>query len=148
MVLRGALVAPFKSCVRAVCVRMEPDSLMDEEGYDPLQNLYEEEQARREQERYAQIEQETFDRDIEVLMSTEQGRRFAWRLLERSGVFLSTFNPKATDLGMNMAFEEGKKQAGYWLLSEIQRLCPQQYFVMTEEQKKWQMNRLRLARQA
>ncbi|WP_304643159.1 endopeptidase [uncultured Parasutterella sp.] len=121
---------------------------MDEEGYDPLQNLYEEEQARREQERYAQIEQETFDRDIEVLMSTEQGRRFAWRLLERSGVFLSTFNPKATDLGMNMAFEEGKKQAGYWLLSEIQRLCPQQYFVMTEEQKKWQMNRLRLARQA
>jgi hypothetical protein len=127
---------------------MEPDSLMGEEDYDPLQGFYDEEQLKREQERYAQIEQETFDRDIEALMSTEHGRRFAWRLLGMSGVFLSTFNPKATDPGMNMAFEEGKKQAGYWLLGEIQRLCPQQYFVMTEEQKKWQMNKLRLARQA
>jgi hypothetical protein len=118
------------------------------QDYDPLQNLYDEEQARLEGERYAQIEQETYDRDIESLLSTESGRRFAWRLLERSGVFLSTFNPKVPEPGMSMAFEEGKKQTGYWLLGEIQRLCPQQYFVMTQEQKEWQMNKIRLARLA
>lgn len=119
-----------------------------EEDYDPLGNYEQEEQVKLEQARYSQVEQEEQDRDLNWLMNSEEGRRIAWRLLSLSGVFLSTFNPRMPDAALAMAFEEGKKQTGYWLLSEIQRVCPKQYFVMTEEQKQWQMNKVRLARQA
>lgn len=77
--------------------------------------------------------------DLETVLSTEQGRRFVWSLMSESGVFCSTYNPKAADVAIDVAFAEGRKQLGYRLLEEIQVLCPHKFLLMQQEMiKKWQ----------
>lgn len=92
-----------------------------------------------------ELERETEDRlrerrnDLETVLSTEQGRRLVWSLMSESGVFCSTYNPKASDVSIDMAFAEGRKQVGYRLLEEIQALCPHKFLLMQQEMiKKWQ----------
>jgi hypothetical protein len=58
--------------------------------------------------------------DMKWLAGHPQGRRIAWRLLERAGVFRSTFNTNA----MTMAANEGGRSLGLFLLDELLEASP------------------------
>lgn len=77
------------------------------------------------------MDQEVEDQDWKWLASSKRGRRIIWRLLTQAGVFRISFNPNA----MQMAFNEGHRNYGNWLLDRINTLCPELYPVMVKEQK-------------
>ena len=98
-------------------------------SFDPLdlrgQERVKEEAASR--ERLAQVNEEA---DFKWLMGSKRGRRIVWRLLDRAGVFRSSFNTNS----MTMAFVEGARNEGLRTLSQIHALCPELYAVMMKEQ--------------
>lgn len=67
--------------------------------------------------------------DIKWLMSSKNGRRVAWRILEQTGVFRSSFSPTA----MVMSFNEGNRNQGSRLLDSILQHCPEQFPPMMKE---------------
>lgn len=72
---------------------------------------------------------ETVDADFVWLMKGQRGRRFVRRLLEQTELFNTSFNANA----MLMARQEGTKQIGYWLLDQLERLCPAGFQTMMQE---------------
>lgn len=66
--------------------------------------------------------------DFKWLMGNKQGRRFVWRLLDKAGVFRSTFR-----LNNEMAFLEGMRNIGLMLIADIHETCPEKYQVMVKE---------------
>lgn len=77
----------------------------------------------------ARLRQETEEADYRWLMSTAQGRRIVWRMLERSGVYRSSFSSDA----MVMAFNEGNRNSGLALLATVSNLSPAEYVEMMKE---------------
>lgn len=67
--------------------------------------------------------------DFKWLMANAEGRRFVWRLLEKAGVFRSSFSQN----GLQMALNEGQRNQGLMLLSEIHEHCPDRYHQMVKE---------------
>lgn len=67
--------------------------------------------------------------DFKWLCGDPRGRRLLWRLLKRLKVFEPVFNPDKAVMGFN----EGQRNAGLFLLSEINQHSPAQYAVMVEE---------------
>lgn len=65
------------------------------------------------------------------LMGNERGRHIVWTLLDKAGVFKSTFDPNA----LWMAFREGNRNLGLALWAEIQTHCPDLYPAMVAENK-------------
>ena len=66
--------------------------------------------------------------DFKWLMGNRQGRRFVWRLLEKAGVFRTTFR-----LNNEMAFLEGMRNMGLILVADIHEICPEKYHIMVKE---------------
>ena len=66
--------------------------------------------------------------DFKWLMGNKQGRRFVWRLLEKAGVFRTTFR-----LNNEMAFLEGMRNMGLILVADIHEICPEKYHIMVKE---------------
>ncbi len=58
--------------------------------------------------------------DLKWLMANAQGRRVVWRLLQRAGVYTSSFSHS----GSVMAFNEGRRDMGLWLLAEVSDASP------------------------
>lgn len=79
----------------------------------------------------SKLSSENDDADFVWLMSGPRGRRIVRRLLERAGVFRTSFHPNT----MEMSRQEGAKQTGYWILSQIDRLCPGEYTTMMQEHR-------------
>lgn len=75
------------------------------------------------------LSQDTEESDFKWLMNSKRGRRIVWRLLERAGVFRTSFNTNS----MSMAFSEGTKNEGYRTLSLIHSTCPELYPTMVKE---------------
>lgn len=75
----------------------------------------------------AQIESE----DIKWLMSSKRGRRIVWRLLERAGVYRTSFNTNA----LTMAFNEGVRNEGLRLVAQLNTSCPGHYTTMLAERE-------------
>lgn len=71
--------------------------------------------------------------DFVWLMGDERGRRLVYWLIRDAGVFHSTYNPRAANASIDMAFGEGRKEVGYKLLDRINRHTPEQYFRMMKE---------------
>jgi len=69
------------------------------------------------------------DEALVWLMNDPRGRRFLWRQMSKANVFSPVFNPDA----MVMAWNEGRRNEGLQLLTEINRLCPELYPVMAAE---------------
>ncbi|MGP9420079.1 Bbp19 family protein [Ewingella sp. AOP9-I1-14] len=69
------------------------------------------------------------DQDIENVMSTVSGRRFVWKQLQETRVFQSTF---AGD-NNTTNFNEGQRNAGLRVFSDIMRVCPDMWLVMAKE---------------
>lgn len=78
----------------------------------------------------AKLEAQREAEDLKWLMSSRRGRRIVWRLLERAGVYRSSFNTNA----MQMAFAEGARNAGLRLLAQVSAAAPETYMDMLKEQ--------------
>ncbi len=99
-----------------------------------MTDIYDQEQDERrteEAERKAAELKRRDDQDIENIMNTESGRRFIWALLEDTKVFASSF------AGDNNAtnFNEGQRNAGLRVFSDVMRVCPDMWLVMAKEAK-------------
>jgi hypothetical protein len=66
---------------------------------------------------------------LRVLMSTPDGRMWMWDLLTRCGVYHSSYSSDA----LAMAFHEGHRNIGLHLTAEINRLSPEMYARMVNE---------------
>lgn len=69
--------------------------------------------------------------DMRSVMDTVEGRRFVWRLLDRAGVFRTSFTGNSTTF-----FNEGMRNMGLIVLADVQEACAHQYLVMMNEYKK------------
>lgn len=69
--------------------------------------------------------------DLRWLLGHPQGRRIVSRLLEHAGVFRSSFNHS----GSVMAFQEGKRDVGLFLTSELLEASSDGYMKVLKEYK-------------
>lgn len=81
--------------------------------------------ARDELKRKQQIE------DLKALMGEIGGRTFAWRLLEQCGVYRSSFSSDP----LLMAFDEGRRSIGLWLIAELAAVDPSLFALMQQEDR-------------
>lgn len=63
-----------------------------------------------------------------TLMGSKQGRAYAWWLLDRCGVFRTSFTGNSATF-----FNEGRRDIGLQVLADIQREFAEQYMQMTKE---------------
>jgi len=68
--------------------------------------------------------------DIRWLMGHKQGRRFASRLLDKAGVYRTSFTGNSETF-----FREGMRNIGLFVLSEVMEVAPENFAKMLEEQK-------------
>lgn len=97
-------------------------------SYDPT-DLRGQEAQKADKAAKERLTKEVEDGDWKWLASSKRGRRIIWRLLTQSGVFRLSFNPNA----LQMAFNEGNRNYGNWLLDRINTLCPELYPVIVKE---------------
>lgn len=70
--------------------------------------------------------------DFKFVMEDKRGRRFVWRLLEKCGVFRTSFT------GDNETFfKEGQRNVGLAILAAVHEACPEKYAVMLKEQREY-----------
>lgn len=99
--------------------------MADHDPYDLKgQQLAQEERKDKEQALQA-----LWDSDVRWLMGGKKGRRVVFRILEKAGAFRSVFSTN----NAQMAFNEGQRNIGLFLLGAINRLCPETYLTMLEE---------------
>lgn len=84
----------------------------------------------REGKEAARLAQATFDADLLHVATSPQGRRFLWRLMERQGMFRTSFtgHRESTD------FHEGSRNASLQLWADLKRVCPTRLTQMQDEQ--------------
>lgn len=96
---------------------------------DPLdtrgQEREQEAQAAKQRERQ-RIEVE----DFKWLMAHKQGRRFVWRLLERTHLFKTSFTGSSETF-----FKEGERNVGLRVMDLINDHAVEQYLTMVKEHK-------------
>ncbi len=92
---------------------------------DRLRRRSTEEENARKQRDMAQREID----DIRFVMSSEQGRRVVWSVLEKGRVF-SAISPMDA---MAMAFNEGQRNLALELFQRVMAHCPEQYLKMAKE---------------
>jgi hypothetical protein len=80
-------------------------------------------------EKAARRQRRQRDDALRWLMGDARGRRVAWDLLGRAGVFRSSMAP-SPEL---TAFNEGRRDIGLALLADVMRLCPERYAAMQAE---------------
>lgn len=68
--------------------------------------------------------------DLRLVMSSVEGRRFVWRLLEKAGVFRTSFTGNSTTF-----FNEGMRNMGLMVLGDVHEACADAYIVMMNESK-------------
>ena len=85
--------------------------------------------ARAEKAKTAQLERQTQIDDLRWLMGDKRGRRVVWRLLQRSGIYTTSYTGEA----LSMAFKEGGRNQGLALLDEITQHCPSDLSKMQQE---------------
>lgn len=77
-------------------------------------------------------EAKALDNDAMVLtMSSKEGRRTVWRILETTGYFTTSFTGNSETF-----FKEGKREIGRRLYEELNDLCPDLYTQMMNENRK------------
>lgn len=82
-------------------------------------------------EKKAKSQREQELEDVRSLLATQHGRRFIWRYLSACGVFTSSWNHS----GSIMCFNEGQRNIGLKLLSDVNEASPDAYLVMMKEAK-------------
>jgi hypothetical protein len=88
-----------------------------------------ESQAQTEKAVKAQLVRQTEIDDLLWLMSDKRGRRFVRRLLDRVGIYRTSFSTEA----LAMAFNEGQRNVGLQLVGQINQHCPSRFSEMQRE---------------
>lgn len=70
--------------------------------------------------------------DFKFVMEDKRGRRFIWRLLEKCGVFHSSYTGDSGTF-----FKEGQRNVGLVHLALIHEACPEKYSLMLKEQREY-----------
>jgi hypothetical protein len=76
------------------------------------------------------IKRQQIQDDFIFIMRSAQGRRFMWRMLDRTGVYRTTFRPNS-----EMAFLEGVRSVGVSVLGDMHKWCLDEVFLMMNEMK-------------
>lgn len=69
--------------------------------------------------------------DVKHVLSTEQGRRFVNRMIVRAGVYKTSYSPDSTS--EHVAFKEGGRNTGLFLMAECQEAAQASFMKMIEE---------------
>lgn len=96
---------------------------------DPTDTRRQEEEAEREA-LAASVQRAQEIEDFKHVASSVEGRRFLWRLLEKTGVYRSSFTGSSETF-----FREGQRNVGLFLIGEIHSICPEVYLTMLKEQQ-------------
>lgn len=68
--------------------------------------------------------------DFKHVMNDPRGRRFMWRVLERSGIYRSSYTGNSETF-----FREGERNIGLMLLAEMMSICPESHIAMLQEKE-------------
>jgi len=77
------------------------------------------------------LEREVFLNDVRHVLSSVQGRRFVWMILDMAGVYRSSFTGNSTTF-----FNEGARNIGLRVLSDVMDAKPEAFLLMQQEDKK------------
>lgn len=94
---------------------------------DPIEPVDEREQQQAQAGQALKRKQQV--EDFKWLLAHAQGRRIVSRLLEEAGVHRTSFNHS----GSVMAFNEGKRHLGLFLMAEILEIAPESYVRLLKE---------------
>lgn len=72
------------------------------------------------------------DDDLKWIMSDARGRRFAWRLLARTGIYRSSYLAGRGQTEA-CAFYEGERNVGLEMLAALLKVTPKAYAAMQQE---------------
>jgi hypothetical protein len=97
--------------------------------FDPL-DLRGQERVKEQSEERTKLALQNEQDDFKWLMSSKRGRRIVWRLLERTGVYRSSFTGNSETF-----FREGQRNVGLMLMAQINEFSPDQYALMLKEQQ-------------
>ena len=92
--------------------------------------MTEDEEIQAAQRKAEKLAADQLKNDARAIMSTREGRRFAWYLLSKFGIYRISYNPEA----LAMAFNEGQRNAALQLMNILTTYCPEQYAKMAAEQ--------------
>lgn len=70
--------------------------------------------------------------DVQSVMSSENGRRFCYKILELAGVFRSSAGQADFRTNETMFFE-GRRDLGLRIMADLQKHTPKNYGLMLEE---------------
>lgn len=93
-----------------------------------VKNSSDEEQIR-DAERKVKNRRDREINDLSVVLSDPHGRRFIWRILSECGVFQTSFSPDSNQ----MYFNEGERNVGLKIFSEVNEVSPEAYLKMMKE---------------
>ncbi len=80
-----------------------------------------------------QLRRERETEELKTLLSNPIMRHFIWRVLERCGIYKTSF----TGDSAHTFFNEGQRQIGLWLLTEIEDSDKNALSVMQSEQRNY-----------
>lgn len=69
--------------------------------------------------------------DLNALLATDFGRRYLWRILDRTQVFASIFVTSS-----EIYYKAGQQDIGHWLMKEIGLANPEAFLLMQREASK------------
>ena len=95
--------------------------------YDPFDLASQQRTKQETAERNKLTHDEEID-DIKWLMGSKRGRRIVWRLLERTGVFRSSFTGNSETF-----YREGMRNIGLVLMAQTNEAGPDLYASMVKE---------------
>jgi len=73
--------------------------------------------------------------DVKLILETDYGRRFIWRLLEKAKVFGSIWEQSA-----RIHYNSGQQDFGHFVMSEVTESNPESLILMMKESKKREDN--------
>lgn len=97
-------------------------------SHDPF-DIVGHEQTEREREKQQRTAAYLAAEDMKWLMGSRRGRRIAWRILDRTGIYRSSFTGNSETY-----FREGMRNVGLMLMAQIHEVCPESYTLMMKEQ--------------
>ena len=103
---------------------------------DPLDFVaaeQEQEEAEKQRLRLQKLEAE----DYKWMFSNRRGRRICWRLLDRAGVFRTSFTGDSN----GTIFNEGRRDYGLFVMAQFLEHSPDKYQLMLEEQRTYERSR-------
>lgn len=82
------------------------------------------------EERLAALKAQRDLADLRAVLALPEGRRWLWRVLEQTAAFRASYDP---DNPIRMAFAEGRRSTGLWLLAELQHAAPEAFASLISE---------------